>query len=97
MPYFVYILSCSDGSLYTGFTENLARRVKQHQSGSIPRSYTKPRRPVKLVWAGEFETKEEARANEKNIKRLNLKRKEILISEDKAHTAQIIENEGIKD
>ena len=96
MSYFVYILRCSDRTLYTGYTENLTRRVKQHQSGSIPRSYTKSRRPVELVWAGEFETKEEARANEKKIKRWKPDRKEILIREDKNQTAQIIENEGGK-
>ena len=94
MPYFVYILRCSDGTFYTGYTENLTRRVKQHQSGSIPRSYTKPRRPVELVWAGEFETKEEARANERKIKRWKPDKKEALIREDKLQTAQILENES---
>ena len=87
---------CSDGTLYTGYTGNLARRVKQHQSGAIPRSYTKSRRPVELVWAAEFETKEEARANEKKIKRWTPARKEILIREDKNQTAQIYENDGGK-
>lgn len=94
MPYFVYILRCSDGTLYTGYTGDLIRRVKQHQSGSIPRAYTKPRRPVELVWAGEFETKEEARANEKKIKRYKTERKEVLIRDDEKQTAQIFENEG---
>jgi predicted GIY-YIG superfamily endonuclease len=51
---------------------------------------------VELVWAGEFETKEEARANEKKIKRWKPDRKEILIREDKNQTAQIIENDGGK-
>lgn len=93
MPYFVYILSCFDGTFYTGYTGNLIRRLKQHQSGAIPRSYTKSRRPVELVWAGDFETKEEARANEKKIKRWKPDRKEILIREDKDQTTQIFENE----
>lgn len=96
MPYYVYILLCSDGSFYTGYTGDLKRRIKQHQSGSIPRSYTKPRRPVELVWAGEFQTKEEARTNEKKIKRWKPDRKNILIREDKQQTAQIFENEGGK-
>jgi tRNA/rRNA methyltransferase len=96
MPYHVYLLLCADGTYYTGYTRDLARRLKQHQSGSIPRSYTKSRRPVELVWAGEFETKEEARANEKKIKRWKPDRKEILIREDKNQTAQIIENEDGK-
>ena len=96
MPYHVYILLCADGTFYTGYTGDLARRLKQHQAGAIPRSYTKSRRPVKLVWAGEFETKDEARAHEKKIKRWKTERKETLIAEDKVHTDQIIENEGIR-
>lgn len=94
MPYHVYILLCADGTLYTGYTGNLVRRLKQHQSGAIPRSYTKSRRPVKLVWAGEFETKDEARAQEKKIKRWKTNRKESLIREDNLRTAQILNNEG---
>ncbi len=93
MPYYVYILLCADGSFYTGYTGDLKRRLKQHQSGSIPRSYTKPRRPVKLVWAGGFETKDEARAQEKKINHWKTDRKESLIQEDKSRTRQILENE----
>jgi len=94
MSFFVYILRCSDGTLYTGYTGDLIRRVKQHQSGSIPRAYTKPRRPVELVWAGEFETKEEARAEEKKIKRMSTTRKETLIKNDRQLTDQIIKGGG---
>jgi predicted GIY-YIG superfamily endonuclease len=94
MAYFVYILRCADGTYYTGYTGNLPQRYKQHQSGAIPRSYTKSRRPVELVWAGEFETKEEARSNEKKIKRWSTERKEVLIREDEVQTTQIFENEG---
>ena len=97
MPFFVYILRCADETLYTGYTGDLKRRLKQHQSGSIPRSYTKPRRPVKLVWAGEFETKDEARAHERKLKRWKPDRKETLIAEDKDVTEQIINNKGIQD
>ena len=96
MPYHVYLLLCADGTYYTGYTKDLARRLKQHQSGSIPRSYTKSRRPVELVWAGEFETKEEARANEKKIKRWKPDRKEVLIREDQIQTAQIFKKESGK-
>ena len=97
MPFFVYILRCADETLYTGYTGDLKRRIKQHQSGSIPRSYTKPRRPVKLVWAGEFETKDEARTHERTLKRWKSARKETLIAEDKERSQQIIKNEGIQD
>ena len=96
MPFFVYILRCADDTLYTGYTGDLVRRLKQHQSGAIPRSYTKSRRPVNLVWAGNFESKEEARANEKKIKRLKTEKKADLIQSEQARTDQIIENEGIQ-
>jgi tRNA/rRNA methyltransferase len=90
MPYHVYLLLCADGTYYTGYTGDLSRRLKQHQSGAIPRSYTKSRRPVKLVWAGEFDTKEEARDHEKKIKRWKAERKETLIQADQAQTDQIM-------
>jgi len=96
MPYHVYILLCADGTYYAGYTGDLARRIKQHRSGAIPRSYTKSRRPVKLVWASEFETKEEARAYEKKIKRWNTDRKESLVQADQAHTNQIIGELGLE-
>ena len=96
MSFFVYILRCADDTLYTGYTGDLVRRLKQHQSGAIPRSYTKSRRPVNLVWAGNFESKEEARANEKKIKRLKTEKKADLIQSEQARTDQIIENEGIQ-
>ncbi len=94
MAYFVYILRCADGTYYTGYTGDLLRRYKQHQSGAIPRSYTKSRRPAELVWAGDFGTKEEARANEKRVKRMNTERKETLIREDEQQTARIFKNQG---
>lgn len=90
MRFHVYILLCADGTLYTGYTGDLARRLKQHQSGAIPRSYTKSRRPVQLVWAGEFKNKDEARENEKKIKRWKPSRKETLIQTDQTKTDQIL-------
>jgi predicted GIY-YIG superfamily endonuclease len=95
MSFFVYILRCSDETLYTGYTGDLIRRVKQHQSGSIHWGYTKPRRAVELVWAGEFETKEEARAEEKKIKRMSTTRKETLIKNDRHLTDQIFKGGGL--
>ncbi len=94
MPYHVYLLLCSDGTYYTGYTGDLSHRLKQHQSGSIPRSYTKSRRPVELVWAGEFKTREEARVQEKRIKQMNTVKKEALIHADQVQTEQIIRELG---
>lgn len=91
----VYILLCADGTLYTGYTGNLSRRMKQHQSGSIPRAYTKSRRPVRLVWAGKFNSKDEARTYERKIKKWPAERKENLIAEQEAKTVQIKGELGI--
>jgi predicted GIY-YIG superfamily endonuclease len=93
----VYILLCADGTLYTGYTGNLSRRMKQHHAGSIPRSYTKSRRPVRLVWAGNFNSKVEARAYERKIKTWPAERKEKLISEQEAQTVYIKGELGIDD
>lgn len=72
---YTYILKCRDGSLYTGWTNNLERRVQEHNAGKGAK-YTKSRRPVILVYFEEFETKEEAMSREYAIK--HLKRKEKL-------------------
>lgn len=53
MAFYCYILRCSDGSFYTGHTENLEHRIAQHQSGDIP-CYTQTRRPVTLTWSQDF-------------------------------------------
>lgn len=95
--FYVYILYCADGTYYTGYSGDLARRFKQHQSGSIPRAYTKSRRPVKLAWAGEFDTKDEARDYEKKLKGWSTPRKEKLIAEDETNTEQIKKAQGIPD
>jgi predicted GIY-YIG superfamily endonuclease len=48
-PWFVYLLRCADGSLYTGITKDVQRRCQQHNDGKASR-YTRSRRPTKLVW-----------------------------------------------
>jgi predicted GIY-YIG superfamily endonuclease len=53
MPYVVYILECSDGSYYTGSTDDMAKRLWQHEQGVETSSYTNSRRPVMLVWTSE--------------------------------------------
>jgi len=77
--YYVYILHCSDGSYYTGVTNDYQLRLSQHQNGEDPRSYTCRRRPVKLVYLAEFWDINEAIAREKCIKRWSRKKKEALI------------------
>lgn len=75
---YTYILRCADGSLYTGWTNDLEKRVEQHNSGKGAK-YTKGRGPVRLVYYEEFETKEGAMRRECRIKRLSRKEKEELI------------------
>jgi len=79
MPYYVYVLLCADGTFYTGSTSNLTRRVSLHINGSLRRAYTYSRRPVRLVLAKEFETQEEAEAEEKVVKNWSRARKETLL------------------
>lgn len=66
---YVYILECGDGSLYTGWTNHLSRRIKMHQEGRGAK-YTKAHLPVKLVYVEEFEDKSEALKREYEIKQL---------------------------
>lgn len=75
----VYILRCSDGSLYTGWTNDLAARVRAHKAGTGCK-YTRSRLPVELVYYEEFETKNEAMSREWHIKRLRREQKLSLIS-----------------
>ena len=67
MPY-VYMLECSDGSLYVGSTRDLATRVHQHQIG-MGAAYTRTRRPVTLVWSEEHEHVGAAFTREKQVQR----------------------------
>lgn len=66
-PFLTYMLHCSDGSYYVGQTDDLARRVAEHEVGATS-GYTAARRPVRLVWCEEFSTREEAKAAEARIK-----------------------------
>jgi predicted GIY-YIG superfamily endonuclease len=68
MVFFVYILKCADDSYYAGSTSDIERRVWEHETGEDPRAYTYKRRPVNLVWCGDFPTKIEALRFEKQIK-----------------------------
>ncbi len=69
--YFLYLLQCVDGTLYTGITTDLARRVKEHNSSRLGAKYTRVRRPVKLVYQQEFTTRSEALIEEARIKKLS--------------------------
>ncbi len=76
---YVYIVKCSDGSYYTGWTTDLDKRIKAHNAGVRGAKYTRGRRPVTLVYYEEYETSKEAQSREWHIKQLNRKEKEQLI------------------
>ncbi|HCC05555.1 TPA: hypothetical protein DEP58_04645 [Patescibacteria group bacterium] len=81
MTHFVYIVECSNKSLYTGITTDVSRRLHQHngeiQGGSV---YTRSHRPVILRYVEEYETKSEALKRELEIKKLTREQKLRLIS-----------------
>lgn len=79
---YTYILRCADDTLYTGWTNDLEKRLAAHNAGQGAK-YTKPRRPVRLVYSEGFETKEEAMRREFSIKRLTRAEKLALIEEKK--------------
>lgn len=70
MNYFVYILECVDTTLYVGSTNDLEKRVYQHNNSKNGAHYTKIRRPVKLVYSEILKTYGESRAREAEIKRM---------------------------
>lgn len=78
--FYVYIVECADGSLYTGYTTDVSRRINEHNY-SIKRGakYTRSRRPVKLVHTEEYLTISEALKREHQIKKMKRKDKEKLI------------------
>lgn len=76
--HFVYIIECSDRSLYTGYTNDVQLRFQKHQEGKGAK-YTRGRGPLKLVYTEEFAEKTEAMQREYAIKRLSRKEKLALI------------------
>ena len=79
MPFHVYILKCSDGSFYTGHTDNLERRLFEHQQKVHGSCYAASRLPVQLVFQEYFPSREEALASEMQIKGWSRKKKQALI------------------
>lgn len=69
--YFLYILKCADGTLYTGITTDLDRRVREHNSSKLGARYTAVRRPVKLVYSKKFKNRSAASVEEARIKKLS--------------------------
>ena len=77
---YTYMVKCADGTLYTGWTNCLEKRLKAHNGGRNGAKYTKTKRPVSLVYYEGFFTKEEAMQREDQIKQLTRERKLELIN-----------------
>ena len=77
--WFVYILQCSDKTLYTGVTTDIERRVAEHNTGNKGAKYTAARRPVKLVYSEQLDSRASAQQREHQIKSLSRQQKQQLI------------------
>ena len=87
MKGYAYLLKCSDGSLYAGWTNDPERRLKAHNSGTASK-YTRSRRPVEMVYIEEFETKSEAMKREAALK--------MMTREQKLELIKVCEQKGLQ-
>jgi putative endonuclease len=77
VTHYVYVVECSDGTLYTGYTKDVERRVEEHNAGEGAK-YTRGRTPVEVVHVEEYTTRSEAMSREAEIKKMSRKEKERL-------------------
>ena len=95
MGFWVYLLSCADGSYYTGHTDDLDRRIGEHVAGACG-GYTTTRLPVELVWSQECATRIEALSFERRIKGWSRAKKEALIRGDWGEISRLARNKSDK-
>lgn len=79
MAFYVYILRCMDGSFYTGYTQDIDARTRQHENGKGAR-YTKAHRPQKLAYTELHDSRGQAMKREREIKKLSHQQKQDLIN-----------------
>ena len=91
MDFHAYLLRCADGSYYTGHTDDLDHRIAQHHAGTCG-GYTARRRPVELIWSETFPSREEALADERQIKGWSRAKKEALIAGDWVRLSELARN-----
>ncbi|MHC9419014.1 TrmH family RNA methyltransferase [Sphingomonas citri] len=96
MSFFAYLLRCADGSYYVGHTDDLERRIDQHQTGELP-GYTRERRPVTLVWSQAFPGRDDALAAEQQIKGWSRAKKESLVAGDWASISRLGRRSALRD
>ena len=93
MSFYAYMLHCRGGYFYVGHTEDLEKRIGEHNSGLI-RGFTSDHLPVELVWSQEFETRYEAVAAERQIKGWSRAKKMALIRGDWARISMLAKGKG---
>ena len=93
MAFWCYLLHCSGGAFYVGHTDDLERRVAEHQVGVIP-GFTRDHLPVKLVWSEAFPTRLEALEAEKRIKGWSRAKKLALIRGDWGEISLLAKKKG---
>lgn len=81
MNFFVYILECADATYYIGSTNNLEKRIREHNTAKKGAHYTKIRRPVTLKYSETYKTYGEARSREAELKQLTRQQKMALIQQ----------------
>lgn len=89
---YTYILICKDGTYYTGWTNNLDKRLKDHNAGKGAK-YTKARLPVSLIYYEEFQTKEDAMRREYAIKRMARNEKDSLVNAYRDKQRSVLKND----
>lgn len=80
----LYVLRCSDSSLYAGISTDVVRRIREHNGGKRGAKYTRGRRPVRLAYSRQCANKEEALREEWKFKKLSKKKKELIINQKEA-------------
>ena len=87
------MLHCNGGKFYVGHTDDLERRIAQHESGAIP-GFTRDHFPVKLVWSGDCATRDDAKAMEKRIKGWSRAKKVALVRGDWSEISRLAHVKG---
>ena len=88
MSFWTYLLHCNGGYFYVGHTDNLERRIAQHETGAVP-GFTRDHLPASYVWSEEFPTRIEAKAMEKRLKGWSRAKKMALIRGDWAQISDL--------
>jgi len=93
VTFWVYILRCRDGSYYVGSTDDLEWRLGQHDSGEVP-GWTQRRRPVHLAYSRAFDSRDDAKVAERQLKGWSRAKKEALIGGDAARLSALSRRRG---